>query len=252
MKAALTMDQILDNEDRRKATQLSVKEIYELQAEVERVKRKINFYETPGGDNDDWCPDHEKRFQSNSTEDGDECQICRGDEAEADLSRQCRLRKRSIDFARFNYLKRRMAEAEVARLKGNSFYPIQDGPVVPWSVMAPHEAQCQKNHGQSLKRLAERGGLGAAEAYCIIKGLSLRAFDTVGHNQLRTCWFEYAETTNGLKTRADKAEAKVAKLVEALEKVYRMLKQHPEAIRKASWKNKVYGIISVVLDEVNP
>ncbi len=224
MKEALTMQQILDNEDRREAVQLSVKEIYELQAEVERVKRKINFYETPGGDNDDWCPDHEKRFQSNSTEDGDECQICRGDEA----------------------------EAEVARLKGNSFYPIQDGPVVPWSVMAPHEAQCQKNHGQSLKRLAERGGLGAAEAYCIIKGLSLRAFDTVGHNQLRTCWFEYAETTNGLKTRADKAEAKVAKLVEALEKVYRMLKQHPEAIRKASWKNKVYGIVSVVLDEVNP
>ena len=38
MSQALTMEQILDNEDRREATQLSVKEIYELQAKVDRLE----------------------------------------------------------------------------------------------------------------------------------------------------------------------------------------------------------------------
>ena len=40
---------------------------------------------------------------------------------------------------------------------------------IPWSLIAPHEKQAQANHGQSLKRLAERGGLSAAEALCIIE-----------------------------------------------------------------------------------
>lgn len=42
---------------------------------------------------------------------------------------------------------------------------------VPWAFLAPHEHQAQRNHGQSLKRLAERGGLGVSEAISIIKGL---------------------------------------------------------------------------------
>ena len=33
--------------------------------------------------------------------------------------------------------------------------------VDPWALLEPHEAQARANHGgQSLKRLAERGGLG--------------------------------------------------------------------------------------------
>ncbi|KKM04134.1 hypothetical protein LCGC14_1767340 [marine sediment metagenome] len=42
--------------------------------------------------------------------------IDRCNKAETDLSRQRRLRKRSIDFARFSYLKRCMAEEEVEGL----------------------------------------------------------------------------------------------------------------------------------------
>jgi hypothetical protein len=34
---------------------------------------------------------------------------------------------------------------------------------VPWSLLAPHEAQARKNHDQSLARLAERGGLDPTE-----------------------------------------------------------------------------------------
>ncbi len=45
-------------------------------------------------------------------------------------------------------------------------------------------------------------------------------------------------------------EADKAKLVEALEKIFGMLKQHPEAIRKADWKYEVYGIVTQALKEV--
>jgi hypothetical protein len=40
---------------------------------------------------------------------------------------------------------------------------------VPWSLIAPHEAQAQRNHSQSLERLAERGGLGSCEAVAVLE-----------------------------------------------------------------------------------
>ena len=41
---------------------------------------------------------------------------------------------------------------------------------IPFAMIAPHEAQAQRNHGQSLERLAQRGGLAACEAIDIIEG----------------------------------------------------------------------------------
>lgn len=41
---------------------------------------------------------------------------------------------------------------------------------IPWAMIAPHEDQAQRNHGQSLERLAQRGGLGASEAINILEG----------------------------------------------------------------------------------
>lgn len=41
---------------------------------------------------------------------------------------------------------------------------------IPWAMIAPHEQQAQSNHGQSLDRLAERGGLAASEAIDILEG----------------------------------------------------------------------------------
>lgn len=52
-------------------------------------------------------------------------------------------------------------------------FPIMDSMLmdsVPWDFIAPHEAQAQRNHGQSLKRLAERGGLSACEALAVAEG----------------------------------------------------------------------------------
>lgn len=44
---------------------------------------------------------------------------------------------------------------------------------VPWSLVKPHEKQAQANHGQSLKRLAERGGLSPAELVHLLNGHGL-------------------------------------------------------------------------------
>ncbi|WP_299538266.1 hypothetical protein [uncultured Herbaspirillum sp.] len=51
--------------------------------------------------------------------------------------------------------------------------PIMDSTLlseIPWEMIAPHERQARANHGQSLERLAERGGLAACEAIDIIEG----------------------------------------------------------------------------------
>jgi len=61
--------------------------------------------------------------------------------------------------------------------------------------MEPHEGQCKRNHvGQSLERLAERGGLGAAEAECVVDGRRWTVNDDL--NELRRAWFERAERVN--------------------------------------------------------
>ena len=52
-------------------------------------------------------------------------------------------------------------------------FPIQDAEAIPWAVIAPYDHQCQRNHGgQTLEKIAKRGGLGASEACDIILGLS--------------------------------------------------------------------------------
>lgn len=42
-------------------------------------------------------------------------------------------------------------------------------PTIPWAAIAPHERQAMRNHGgQSLRRLAERGGLSWTEALAVL------------------------------------------------------------------------------------
>lgn len=42
---------------------------------------------------------------------------------------------------------------------------------VPWAMLAPHDAQAQRNHGgQTLARLAQRGGLDPVEMVSVLDG----------------------------------------------------------------------------------
>lgn len=65
---------------------------------------------------------------------------------------------------------------------------------IPWAMLAPHEAQALLNHGQTLERLAERGGLSPSEACDVLLG---RSWNT---------------------TPADKADALLESLVTAYER----------------------------------
>jgi hypothetical protein len=51
-------------------------------------------------------------------------------------------------------------------------FPIINGPSIPWEVIEPHERQAQSNHDQTLRRLAERGGLSPAEAWFVLNDMS--------------------------------------------------------------------------------
>ncbi len=45
---------------------------------------------------------------------------------------------------------------------------------IPRGLLSPHEKQAWRNHGQSLSKLAQRGGLSWAEALAIIEDKKLR------------------------------------------------------------------------------
>jgi hypothetical protein len=55
---------------------------------------------------------------------------------------------------------------------------------VPWAFVEEHEQQALRNHSQTVKRLAERGGLSLWELWCVVHDCewpekwSARAFNT--------------------------------------------------------------------------
>lgn len=62
-------------------------------------------------------------------------------------------------------------EIEALRKNGISMVPIG----FPWELLRSHEAQAQTNHGQTLRQLAERGGLGPDEIMAIMENRCRKA-----------------------------------------------------------------------------
>ena len=57
-------------------------------------------------------------------------------------------------------------------MDNNDLFPIlgtKPKVYIPWEYIQPHEEQALKNHGQTLKRLAERGGLDWTEALAVLE-----------------------------------------------------------------------------------
>ena len=48
---------------------------------------------------------------------------------------------------------------------------------IPYDVIKLHEDQALKNHGQTLDRLAERGGLSWSEAYAVLTDSKIPFWD---------------------------------------------------------------------------
>lgn len=52
----------------------------------------------------------------------------------------------------------------------DSFPILNSKEFIPWNVIEKHEKQALKNHcGQTLKRIAERGGLSWVELLCVLE-----------------------------------------------------------------------------------
>jgi hypothetical protein len=68
-----------------------------------------------------------------------------------------------------------------ARASGSPYVCVS----LPWEMIEPHEKQAQKNHSQSLARLAERGGLSADEALRVLENRDLDfSNDLLANNKL--------------------------------------------------------------------
>lgn len=72
-----------------------------------------------------------------------------------------------------------MAEERQFPLHPSSVKKFPELPAsVPWGFVAPHEKQAQHNHGgQTLHRLAERGGLDWSELYWVVSGKDIGQAD---------------------------------------------------------------------------
>lgn len=91
------------------------------------------------------------------------------------------------------------------------FFPILKGPrdLLPWPLIAKHEAQAQTNHYQSLRQLAGRGGLSWCEALAVLEDRRWRKVDDA-----RTQVEALVDRWNGRPTLEDLA-AKDLEIAEA-------------------------------------
>jgi hypothetical protein len=94
-------------------------------------------------------------------------------------------------------------------------FPIQGGPSIPWTMIAPYEDQAQRNHSQSLERLAERGGLSPFEAVRVLQCRSCSDWNTINkEKELATLEEMRCEFEN--QTIRDKRDAEWAWWMEQL------------------------------------
>ena len=127
-------------------------------------------------------------------------------------------------------------------------YPIQRGPSVPWEVMIPHEAMSQKNHGQSIQRIAERGGFSPCEAWAVVNGYKWTGLEGKEvYDDFAKRWIEYAEKINLHYTEAIRERDEALKALKNSqdqttaysEEIKRIWGQREEARQEADLYNRL-------------
>lgn len=68
---------------------------------------------------------------------------------------------------------------------------------IPFEIVQPHEDQAKRNHGQTLKRLAERGGLRWMELYCVLtdKKWDVSIAEPIARARVLKIWEQYDRST---------------------------------------------------------
>jgi len=94
---------------------------------------------------------------------------------------------------------------ELEALKGRKF-PIMGGPSIPWFIIAPWDGQAQKNHNQSLERLAQRGGLSPCEAVAVLMGRKWERMDEAKALAVLQKIVEIRTTRTALSSKAGETE----------------------------------------------
>jgi hypothetical protein len=94
------------------------------------------------------------------------------------------------------------------RIKVGQLYGCKCAPMeFPMGFFAPHEDQAQRNHGQSLGRLAERGGLGLGEAIAILNGNDQRYLDCPKNEEWLKRRFARWDAAQRIEARSDETPA---------------------------------------------
>lgn len=84
-------------------------------------------------------------------------------------------------------------------------FPILNDPVIkaiPWAAIAPHEAQAQRNHSQTLRGLAGRGGLSVDEAVAVMMDQPWRHFGKAWCRAKLMCLLHDIEMAAAAETKA--------------------------------------------------
>lgn len=105
------------------------------------------------------------------------------------------------------------AEAQVAELEERRFPVLDAGFSVPWRLVAPFEAQAERNHNQTLQRLAGRGGLDPVELWAVMHGMGWKDRSKLPSQEAAKEW---ALSLVSIEARAEKAEAERDEAVAAL------------------------------------
>ena len=119
-------------------------------------------------------------------------------------------------------------------------FPIQDGPDVPWEAIIPFDSMCRKNHGgQSLEHIAERGGLGCAEAWAVVN--NMRWQEITDYEDAKRRWCAWTDRINLHFEKIEQLESKNEnlefKLAEAMGMIVALMEfVHPNDTRERAEK----------------
>lgn len=88
------------------------------------------------------------------------------------------------------YVTSHRAREEIEQLRDALCVSVVIG--LPWPMMMSHERQAQKNHSQTIQRLAERGGLAPCEACAVLEDRDWHSMSrAASHERLKKLFQEY-------------------------------------------------------------
>lgn len=118
---------------------------------------------------------------------------------------------------------------------------------IPLDIIKPHEKQALRNHGQTLKRLAERGGLGWIEALCVLEDREYDFHTKLTEEIARIKVLEIVryEKSHNLELCIDNYDFTTTELI----RIYNMLMNYSDSCENLDLKSKITKMINKRIEE---